>query len=169
MNNLKAKLKKQNLTKTFASLVMLLCFLTIAGAGTVLADNTNTTGSFVTCQGSSCDMCELLHTIMRVVNFCIKVFIPLIAVALIAWGGFMMVIQLKEGGADAAENAKKIITAAIIGLVIVYGGWAIVDMFMQHMTGGTKVKWYDIPCSQSQTMNDEGGLTAFCSAPMTQW
>lgn len=150
MNHLKVKLKKQNLAKIFAFLAVLLCLLTVTG--TALADNTTANGPFVTCQGSQCNACELLHTIMRVVNFCVKVLVPLIAVALIAWGGFTMVVQLKEGGADAAENAKKIITAAIIGLIIVYGGWAIVDMFMQHMTGGTKVKWYDIPCSQAQIM-----------------
>ena len=127
-----------------------LLFLLFVAAGTVLAANPPET-HFVQCTGSDCNLCELLHTGMRILNFFIKWLIPLIAVMLIAFGGFRMVIN--QGSSEVAEQAKAIITAAIVGLVIIYGGWAMVDLFMQRMNynaANPGVKWYNIPCSMIQ-------------------
>jgi hypothetical protein len=110
------------------------------------ADDTETKG-IVRCAGDSCTLCELFQTILRVINFCIKILIPLTAALLIAYGGFKMIVS--PGNVDAATQAKAIITVAIVGLVIIYGGWVMVDTFMQKMSYNANVKWYNVPCSSS--------------------
>jgi uncharacterized membrane protein len=110
---------------------------------------------FVSCGGAGqpdCDLCELIHMSMRILNFFIKWLIPLVAAMLIAFGGFRMVIN--QGNSDVAEQAKAIITAAVVGLVIIYGGWAMVDLFLSRInynSANPGVKWYNLPCSTIQT------------------
>jgi hypothetical protein len=113
-------------------------------------------GPWVQCSADGCTLCDLFTTVQRIVGQIIKIFIPLIAVVLIAFGGFRMVFV--QGDPDAANQAKVIITAAVVGLVIVYGGWAMVNTFMVSMgfaedngtIKGTDRMWYQIPCSQAQ-------------------
>ena len=124
-------------------ILMLLLFVFLGAAASVSAEG------LVKCSGDDCNLCNLFQTIMGIVDYCIKTLIPLIAVLLIAWGGFRMVIN--QNNSDVANQTKAIITAAVVGLAIIYGGWAVVDMFMQGMNynanGG---KWYNVPCSMIQ-------------------
>ena len=142
------------------SALLLFVFVLGAAAFVVYAANDVETKGIVQCNAAdgSCNLCELFHTVMRVVNFCIKTLIPLVAAMLIAFGGFKMIVN--PGNVDAATQAKAIITAAIVGLMIIYGGWALVDMFMQRMNYNPGVKWYDVPCTMptSQVLTPARGV-----------
>ena len=81
---------------------------------------------------------------------------------------------INQGSSDVAEQSKAIITAAIVGLVIIYGGWAAVDLFMQRMNynaANPGVKWYNVPCSMihlERPMALAGGIKSFSHPRITQ-
>ena len=141
--------------KKIAILFALLLLMLVA-APVALAANPPET-HFVTCQGDACNLCELIHMSVRILNFFIKWLIPLVAAMLIAFGGFRMVIN--QGNSDVAEQAKAIITAAVVGLVIIYGGWAMVDLFLSRINynaANPNVKWYNVPCSIQTSITTRG-------------
>jgi len=54
-----------------------------------------------------------------------------LALLMFIYGGVMFLTS--AGGSDAISKAKKIIIAAIIGLIIVLGSWLIIRFVMQSM------------------------------------
>ncbi|MFA6588432.1 MAG: pilin [Patescibacteria group bacterium] len=71
---------------------------------------------------------DLKQTILNVVSFVLGL-LGLIAVVMILYGGF---IWLTAGGnEDKVGSAKKIISSAIIGLIIVLLAWAIVNFVIK--------------------------------------
>lgn len=65
---------------------------------------------------------DIRTVIARIINVAMG-FLGIIAVLIILWGGFTW---MTAGGAeDKVEEAKKIITAGIIGLIIVVTSYAI--------------------------------------------
>ncbi len=92
-------------------------------------------GPLVSCTGNgggglpSCaSMCDLIQTFENVIYFGISVAIFIIAPILFAWGGIMYMIS--RGKPEGTGAAKKILTGALIGVLIVLGGWLIVNTFV---------------------------------------
>jgi cytochrome bd-type quinol oxidase subunit 2 len=66
---------------------------------------------------------DLKETVINVIRWLLG-FMTLIAVVFIIYGGF---VWLTAGGnEDRVEKAKQIITAAVIGLIVILLAWAIV-------------------------------------------
>jgi amino acid transporter len=77
---------------------------------------------------------DLQATIVSVIQWILG-FLGLIAVVLILYGGFTWMTA--GGNEEKVEKAKKIITAAVIGLVIVLLAWAIILFALNVLTNTT--------------------------------
>ena len=66
-----------------------------------------------------------------VINFVLFKFIPPIAVLMLVWGGIKFYLAT-ENPAQAAD-AKKLMTSIIIGMVIAYSAWLIINLFFSFM------------------------------------
>lgn len=70
----------------------------------------------------------LESTVIKIVQFVLG-FLGLIAVIMILYGGFMWMTA--GGNEEKVASAKKIISAAVIGLIVVLLAWAIVIFVVQ--------------------------------------
>ncbi len=71
---------------------------------------------------------DLKQTVLNIISFVLGL-LGLIAVIMILYGGF---IWLTAGGnEDKVGSAKKIISAAIIGLIVILLAWAIVNFVVK--------------------------------------
>ncbi|MFA5386497.1 MAG: pilin [Candidatus Paceibacterota bacterium] len=81
----------------------------------------------VPCSGADCTFncfMKMFHDILYNLVL-LKIVIPLVVVTIV-WGGFMMMFS--AGDPKKAETGKKIITSAVVGAVIVFCGWLIVNL-----------------------------------------
>jgi len=78
-----------------------------------------------------CELCDLFIMIDRIIDFLLFSVAPMIAVVMIAIGGFMMITAYTgSAGPEAINKAKKLFASIAIGLLIIYGAWAIVSLFL---------------------------------------
>lgn len=66
---------------------------------------------------------DLKTAVIKVLNIALG-FLALVAVIMIIWGGFTWLTA--AGSEEKVDKAKKIISAAVIGLIIVLLAWAVV-------------------------------------------
>ncbi len=103
--------------------------------------------------GNPCNLCDLYDLTQNIVNFLMWGVAPSLAVFIIAWGGFNILIA---GGEPAKKQAGyKAIKTAIIGLLIVFGAWIIINEFLLFFsgqaTGTAKIfynPWTEVRCEQ---------------------
>jgi len=104
----------------------------------------------VACGGASqdpCQLCDIFQLISNILNFFVWPLGPTIATLMLATGGFMFF----AGGANPVwiTRARSIMTAAVIGIVIIFVAWLavhfVLDFFgVASWTGlGT---WWEITC-----------------------
>ena len=108
------KLSKKHLVASIASVGVLALPMMVSAAITI--ENV----------GSSLGLgsADLKQTVINVISFVLGL-LGLIAVIMILYGGF---IWLTAGGnEDKVDSAKKIISSAAIGLVVILVAWAIVN------------------------------------------
>lgn len=77
-----------------------------------------------------CQLCHFFVMIGNIIDFLLFCIVPPLAVLMVAIGGiYMMVFYLGYSGPEGINRAKSLFKAIIIGLVVVYGAWLIVDVF----------------------------------------
>jgi hypothetical protein len=99
-----------------------------------------------------CQLCHLFVLLNKIINFVLFKLVPPLAVFMLVVGGVMFLFA--SGSPGTLEQAKKILTAVIMGLIIIYGAWMIVGMFLSAI-GLSDVgiglvgpdKWFKIDCS----------------------
>jgi len=72
---------------------------------------------------------ELFGTISNAINTIIFCLVPPIAVLMLIIGG--MIFLFSGGSPEIASKGKKVIFATIIGMVLVYGSWLIINTIME--------------------------------------
>lgn len=82
----------------------------------------------------NCTICGLVELLDRIIDFLIYYIAIPGAGIMIAVGGFMMLIG--AGSESRVGAGKKMITNAIVGIIIVLAGWLIVDTVIKALTGG---------------------------------
>lgn len=96
---------------------------------------------------STCTLCDFLALIDNVVKFATQLVFVLVVIYMI-WGAFLIITS--GGSKDRVTKGRKIITSAIIGMVIVLGAWLIVSTVFLVVTGGYEgalpMPWYRIQC-----------------------
>jgi len=89
-------------------------------------------GGLVPCGGPGeppCKLCHLFCLFRNIVNFILWNIVPPVAALMIAIGGFYFFFA--EGKPEGIQKGKEIIKATLIGLVIIFAAWLIVNLFFQ--------------------------------------
>ncbi len=126
-------MESQNLS--FSISLLSVVFLALVIAMPELAFATTTTeslASFAQCSGPDCSMCNVAHLANGLIKWLIG-FLFVIAACLIAFAGFKLVTS--GGDRSALDDAKEMLTNAVIGMIIVLSAWLIVDTLMRGLVG----------------------------------
>jgi len=78
---------------------------------------------------------DLKQTVLNIITFVLGL-LGLIAVIMILYGGFTWLTA--GGNEDKIGSAKKIISAAIVGLIVILLSWAIVNFVVKSTINVTK-------------------------------
>jgi len=84
------------------------------------------------CSGVNCSSCNLVQLGNGVIKWLIG-FLFVIFAIILAWAGFGLVTS--GGNTQARDEAKEKITNVIIGIIIVFSAWLIVDTIMRGLVG----------------------------------
>ncbi|MCL4498991.1 MAG: pilin [Chloroflexi bacterium] len=109
------------------------------GQGSTTCNETSGTSTPV-----GCSVCDGIIVASNVVN---NIAVPvgtILAVVFIVYGAFRMMTAF--GSEGAFGDAKKIMTSAIIGLVIILCGWLIINTVFHILTGNINFPWAQIKC-----------------------
>ncbi|HHD92383.1 MAG TPA: hypothetical protein ENL06_02030 [Candidatus Portnoybacteria bacterium] len=103
----------------------------------------------VSCQNSPCGMCDLFKGISNLINFFVFQVGPIAAGLMILIGGAMWVAN--GGNQDQIKKGQDIIKSTIIGLIVMYSAWMIVNTIITTLaTGpagqGIRTNWYSFTC-----------------------
>ena len=104
---------------------------------------------------SACNICHTFVLINRIITFLLVpsainslvAIVPIAAAVLLALGGFF--IFSSAGNTGRLEQGKKIITATVIGLLIIYGSWVFINLLLTSLgvAGWTGLgTWWQIEC-----------------------
>ncbi len=91
-----------------------------------------------------CSTCDAVIVAGNIIN---NIAVPLgiiIAVVFIVYGAIRMMVSF--GSESNFGEARKIMTSAIIGLIIILCGWLIVNTLFQVLTGRLDFPWAQIQC-----------------------
>lgn len=87
-------------------------------------------------EGDPCTICDLGVLGIRIINFFVQsIAIPLAGLMIVVGGVMIMFGAAAESRVTAG---KKILTNAIIGLVIVFASWLLVDTVIKVLTGNVR-------------------------------
>lgn len=93
----------------------------------------------------ACNVCSFLEMVKIILNFGIQVSFAFAAL-FITWGAF--VIMTAGGSEQRVTEGKKMMTTAIIGMVIILSSWLILGTVVQILAGSpTKLPWTEIKCT----------------------
>jgi len=98
------------------------------------------------CECDPCTLCHLFVLFKKIVDFLTLNIISPLAVLMIVVGGVMFLTAAGDPG--RIGTAKKILTAVVIGLCIVFLAWLIVDTIITFLTpaGSPFQNWSEINC-----------------------
>ena len=103
--------------------------------------------------GFPCTFCHFFVMLDGIIDFVLFQLVPVIAVLMLVIAGVMYVgaiFELVPGGWETFSRAKKIFTSIIIGLVIIYAGWLVINLFFNVIEvaewTGLRGGWFSIKC-----------------------
>ena len=122
--------------------------------GGELSDGTLAEGTGTCCE-MPCTFCHLFVMLDGVMDFVLFKLVPLIAVLMLVIGGAMFIFGYFAGGGEEQpklfSQGKKLITSVVIGLIIMFSAWLIVNLFFQFIGvqewTGLQEGWFQINCS----------------------
>src|SRR4030042_4667462 len=82
---------------------------------------------FVPCGGQgepTCQFCHIFVIVKAIIGFIFKIVAALAALMFVI-GGFTLLTS--AGNPGRTETGRKILTSAVIGLTIIFGGWLIIN------------------------------------------
>lgn len=93
----------------------------------------------------ACNLCSFLELVKILINFAIQITFAF-AGLFITWGAF--VIMTAGGSEERVKDGRKMVTTAVIGLVIMLSAWLILGTVIQILTGSpSKLPWTEIKCT----------------------
>ena len=109
-------------------------------------------GPIVPCGRSGvppCNLCHLFELLSNVLNYILTCLTPIVGGLVLVVGGIYFLIS----GASPAKvsQAKGIVTAVVIGLVILFMSWVFLNTFLTTIgvadwTGLGEGEWWEIDC-----------------------
>ncbi len=88
-------------------------------------------GPIVPCGTSEtpdCAFCHIFTLINNILMFVLTCMVPIVGAAMLVWGGFIFLSAGPSPG--KVEQAKGIITAVVIGIVIIFVAWVFLNSFL---------------------------------------
>jgi hypothetical protein len=96
----------------------------------------------------------LLTVINNIISFLITLAIVFVAPIMIAWAGFLLVVN--QGDTGKVSEARGILLNTVIGIVIALAGWMIVDALMSVLYNGNFGAWNSIVTGGDICINQAG-------------
>lgn len=100
------------------------------------------------CPDGICGFCQLFQLLDNIIKFMATI-APILAVGFIAYGA--IVIMTAGGSPTKITDGRKIITRAVVGVLIVMGAWIIVSSVFLLITGSYRgvlpLPWHQIKCN----------------------
>ena len=96
---------------------------------------------------AACTFCDFFVMINRIVQFVMTRIVPVIAVLMLVIGGVFFFFA--GASPNALNTAKGIITSVVIGLVIIFCAWVIVNTVITKIgivESPSILQWYNIGC-----------------------
>lgn len=97
---------------------------------------------------SACTVCDFYVLIDNLIDFVAIKLAPPLALLLIVIGAVFIIIS--SGSQDLYNKGKNIITMALLGLLIIWGSWMIIDVVMGAVAGqgglSSLKTWNTIEC-----------------------
>lgn len=116
--------------------IAMLMSVSVFGVSSADAQATKGFGIFkvpAECNTRECSWVDLVRLGNEVIDFAVYIAIIGATIA-IAYAGFNMLIN--AGNASEREKSRKMITTAIIGIVVTLGGWLFVDFILDQFGVG---------------------------------
>lgn len=113
----------------------------------------------VPCDGLDCQPCHIYAGFSNIINFIVFTLTPPIAAIMILASSIILIF----GGSESARTAgKKMLTSVVIGLIIIYTSWLVVNTIIRTLAkrsdGWVPSNWNTIQCSSGSGVNfDRGG------------
>ena len=127
---------------TFFVVILIFTFLFFNFAPIAQAQGLVPCGPGVT-GNETCDFCDLLKLVEIIIDFSLyKIAIPL-AVVFVIYGGF--VIMTAGSSSERVSQGKKIIQAAVIGILIALLAWLLIDTILKVVatSDGMPNQWWN--------------------------
>ena len=108
--------------------------LALAVISIFLAADTARAAGLVPCGGPGekvCDMCFLFSMAKNAVEFALTVILTPLAALIFIVGGFNLMAN--RGNPESIAKTKKMLFATTIGLLIIFGGWVVVNTSLAAM------------------------------------
>lgn len=90
-----------------------------------------------------CTWCHLMQLIKNIIDFMIKIILPIAAI-MIVYGGVIMMIA--GGSPEKFNRGKSIVWSAIIGIVIALLAWLVLDTIFKVLTRNRIGPWNELRC-----------------------
>ncbi len=94
----------------------------------------------IPCSGIDCELCHIFELLSNLISFLLISIVPPVAALLFVFGGVKMLTA--GGDAGKVNDAKKLMTNVVIGLVIVYSAHLLISGLLKVL--GADVSWPDI-------------------------
>src|SRR4030042_5621775 len=100
--------------------------------------------ALVPCNGLECKPCHFFAGFSNLINFIVFTLTPPAAFVMITASGLILIF----GGSESAKTmGKKMFTSVVIGLLIIYASWLIVNTIIQEIAPqGLPGPWYSYSC-----------------------
>ncbi|MEK7510892.1 MAG: pilin [Patescibacteria group bacterium] len=85
------------------------------------------------CETCPCGFAGVLEIMRHLMNFAVS-FGVIVLTIMLAWGGFMYI--LSAANPESRSQANKVLTGAVIGMVLILSSWLIVDFVMRTLYSG---------------------------------
>lgn len=98
-------------------------------------------------EGNPCTFCDFFVLINNIIQFIMFRLVPITAVAMLVLGGVLFFFA--GASTKLLIQAKGIITSVIIGLVIIFLAWVIVNTVLSRIgiiESSSLLQWYQIGC-----------------------
>ncbi|TSC94989.1 MAG: hypothetical protein CEN87_1 [Parcubacteria group bacterium Licking1014_1] len=131
---------KKNLLIFFASSIILFSFLSQVQAkpcGGEAEKGLVPCGQDTSCP---CEISDFFLMFAKIFDFLVKMIAAPLAILMLTIGGVMILIS--AGNPNLAGMGKKILWASIIGLVLVFCSWLIIDFILKAM--GYVGNWWEL-------------------------
>lgn len=91
-----------------------------------------------------CNTCQLFQLAQNIIKFVSVDVAPALAIFMLVVGGILMITS---GGSEKNyEKGKTVITSAIIGILIIWLAWLIINTILTKVAPGVSGTWYEIEC-----------------------